>query len=429
MDQETEQGATDALPPYSVMRRRDVVEALRKAERSRSPVTIDSDQEDWSHHVRGFVVSVGERWVVLQRLVQAAHVEGYDIPRLADITDVADDRRGGFVERAVAGLGGRPQVDFSLPSDAGIKEVLRAAAAHSDLLSVYLETEDESLRLVGRLDHLGDRKFDLMLINSRGVWSAHPSHPAEPSRWWYKDVASVVVGDRYTTALERFGEEPPPRRDPKRVKLVSHCTCETGGPPSEDGEVSEPPVRKRGEIVQALREAERSGCPVEIVRGQEGWSDRVRGFVVGVGDRWVVLQSLEEGVHPAGYDVLRLADIVDVTEDREGGYIERAVAGLGGRPPVDFRLPPDADTRDVLRAAAAHSKLLWVYREAEDDDFEIGRVDHLGDRTFDFLQIDPQGVWSTEPSRWWFKDVTSVAFGDRYIAALERFGDEPPRQR
>lgn len=167
--------------------------------------------------------------------------------------------------------------------------------------------------------------------------------------------------------------------------------------------------------------------PVEIARGQEGWEHWVYGFVASVGERWVVLQSLAETVYLDGYDVLRLADITDVDDDREGGYIERAVAGLGGRPEVDFRLPVDAETKDVLRAAAAHSKLISIHLEAEwDSPRLVGRLDRLGDRKFHIQLINPRGVWTTGTSGWWHKDVTSVSFGSRYTTALERFGDPDP---
>ncbi len=182
-------------------------------------------------------------------------------------------------------------------------------------------------------------------------------------------------------------------------------------------------ARPRGAIVADLRNAARMHYPVEIER-EKGW---VYGFVASVGERWVVLQGLASAVYFDGYEVLRLADISGVVEDREGGYIERAVAGLGGRPEISFRLPVDAGTKDVLRAAAAHSKLISVYLEEEEDSLRlIGRLDRLGDRKFDIQLINPRGVWTAGTSGWWYKDVTSVSFGSCYETALERFGEECP---
>lgn len=180
-------------------------------------------------------------------------------------------------------------------------------------------------------------------------------------------------------------------------------------------------------ILKSLRKAERQHYPVEIQRGQEWWVNWVRGFVVGVGEHWVVLQSLADTVYIDGYDVVRLADITDVTDDREGGYIERAVTELGGRPEVDFRLPHDADAKDVLQAAADHSGIIGVYLEANWDSPRL--FGHLGDvrtKKFDMQLINPRGVWTTGFTRWKYKDVTGVTLGGRYGHALERFGDERP---
>jgi hypothetical protein len=186
-------------------------------------------------------------------------------------------------------------------------------------------------------------------------------------------------------------------------------------------------ARSRGAIVDDLHKAARTHYPVEIDRGQEGWENWVNGFVASVGERWVVLQSLAETVYPDGYHLLRLADITNVVEDREGGYIERAVAALGGRPKVDFHLPADAVTKDVLREAAAHSKVISVFLEAEPDSPRlVGRLDRLGDKKFHMQLINPRGAWTPGTSGWWYRDVTSVSFGSRYETALERFGEECP---
>ena len=184
-------------------------------------------------------------------------------------------------------------------------------------------------------------------------------------------------------------------------------------------------ARSDGSLVEALREAERGQYPVEIERGDDWWQNWVHGFVVGVGECWVVLHKLADTVYCDGYELLRIADITGVEADQEGGYIQRAVAGLGGRPEVDFHLPDDAGTKDVLQAAAAHSSLIGVFLEAEDDaPVLFGHLGRLGARKFELQLINPRGVWTPGSTRWWYKDVTSVSVGGRYADALKRFGDE-----
>lgn len=144
-------------------------------------------------------------------------------------------------------------------------------------------------------------------------------------------------------------------------------------------------------------------------------------------EHWVVLQSLAQAVYVDGIEILRVQDITRVEEDVEGGYIERAVAGLGGLPATNFRLDPSANTRDVLTAVAQRSELFGVELEALPDSPRLfGCLGTLGYKKFELQLINPRGVWSPEPSQWRYKDVTSVSFGSRYQMALERFGEPVP---
>lgn len=184
-------------------------------------------------------------------------------------------------------------------------------------------------------------------------------------------------------------------------------------------------VRVPTSVVDELRRAEREGYPVEVDRGRGAWVEWMSGFVVSVGEQWMVIQGLTDGVYIDGLEAWRIADVVHVEADREGGYIERAVAELGGRPSVDFELPEEAGTQDVLRAVANYANVIGVYCEPIDSS-EIGHLVRLGARKFELQVVDSRGVWADRPIRWWYKDVTRVTFGRRYLEALERYGDERP---
>ncbi|KAF0835220.1 hypothetical protein C8E84_3097 [Ornithinibacter aureus] len=179
-------------------------------------------------------------------------------------------------------------------------------------------------------------------------------------------------------------------------------------------------------ITDRLEEALRSQFPVRICRDQSWAPDDVPGFVVSLSDGWVAVQRLVDAVYVDGYDVVRIQDVTEVEADGEGGYIERAVAGLGRREPR-FHLPVGAAADAVLRAAAEHAALVCVHLEAaEDYPLLVGRVVRFGTRKFDLQLIGPRGVWETDAARLWYRDVTRVGLGDRYSSALARFGDRAP---
>lgn len=167
------------------------------------PVTIARRRGEWQlESIRGFVVSYSARWVAVQSIIDGVYLDGYDVVRTDDISRLETDDHNGYVARAVEQLG-RPAVDFALPADHGVREVLRAAAAHSPTVCVHLEMDLTDPMLVGSITRLGARKFEIRLINPSGVWDAHLS------RWWYGDVTRIRVGDRYSAALWQFGEELP----------------------------------------------------------------------------------------------------------------------------------------------------------------------------------------------------------------------------
>ena len=168
-------------------------------------------------------------------------------------------------------------------------------------------------------------------------------------------------------------------------------------------------------IVDQLRDAEKTQHPVRIDRRRGLWQmESIYGFVVSMSERWVALQSFVDSVFFDGYEVVRIADVVDVKDQRGEGYVERALAGLG-RPEVDFTLAGAETTSEVLKAAADHSSLVCIRIEMErEDPMLVGRIVRLGARKYDIHFIDPGGVWESEPRREWYGDVTRVMFGDRY---------------
>lgn len=179
-----------------------IIEDLTNAAHSQRPVRVRRDHDWWADDLCGFVVGVGEHWLVIQRLIDAVYIDGYDVVRIKDVTAVEDDREGGYIERGVAALG-RPEVDLRLPVGAETSEVLRATADHAALVGVHLEREADYPLLFGHIVRLGEKKFDMQLINPRGIWTV------DPTRWRYKDVTRVTSGDRYAAGLAEFGEQRP----------------------------------------------------------------------------------------------------------------------------------------------------------------------------------------------------------------------------
>lgn len=177
---------------------------------------------------------------------------------------------------------------------------------------------------------------------------------------------------------------------------------------------------------ETLVRASEAGIPVQLYRHRNWDLPTLIGFIIGRSQELVALQTLSDGVYFDGYDIVPLAEVTDVEEKTENGYVERAVAALG-RPKVDFVLPEAAGMREALLAASAHSPLICVYLEGEDDGpLLIGKVTACDGLTFEMMLINPGGIWTDGSGSWSLGDVTRIAFGDRYSKALEEFGDPYP---
>lgn len=396
------------------MSARRIVAQLRDAQAGQYPVRIERGHELTPNAFYGFVVGVSKQWVAVQALSNGVYIDGYDLVRFKDVVSVDDQRENGYKERALAILG-RPAVDYALPPEPTTAEVLRSAMQHSPMIMVMLGLLSDSPTLVGEITELGARTFSMRLINPAGVWF-------DPTRWWYKDVTRVSFADRYTNALHRFGDPAPePEAGPESGRgQPGVASSDTGE--MDDARPAPGVVGTRG-IVAQLRDAQIGDYPVRINRGHEVTLAPVDGFVVGVSKQWVAVQVLADSVHIEGYSLVRIKEIESVEDWRENGYIERALAILG-RPAVDYVLPHEPTTADVLRSAMQHSPMISVEFELLSDwPMLVGKVTDLGARKFSMRLINSAGVWEPDPARGWYKDVTLVSFGDRYTGVLHRFGD------
>ncbi|WP_155992793.1 hypothetical protein [Nocardioides sp. URHA0020] len=197
-----------------------VAGALAQALESQRPVRIVREDDWWAEDVRGLVVGLSGDWVVLQRLMDTVYIDGYEILRFRDVTEVDadDDDMAVYTERAIVGLG-RPEVDFHLPPSASTPAILRAVADSAELVVIHTESIDEDALVIGHLCGIGTEDFDIQLVNAEGQWSL------EPGRWRFEDVTRIAFDDRYSTALARFGDTRPTVIPGSAVDGRVQCSC------------------------------------------------------------------------------------------------------------------------------------------------------------------------------------------------------------
>jgi hypothetical protein len=144
----------------------------------------------------GHVVSSGPRWVLLSVLAAGAP-DGWVALRTGDIDTVESAPGGRFVQRGLEfqhSWPPRAPVN-TIPTEAGSRPLLAAAAAAFPLVTVYLENEDPVACLVGRPVGYGQGFLEWQQLSTGGAWEP-PSRVARLAA-----VTRIEFGGQYHRAL------------------------------------------------------------------------------------------------------------------------------------------------------------------------------------------------------------------------------------
>ncbi len=169
---------------------------------------------------------------------------------------------------------------------------------------------------------------------------------------------------------------------------------------------------------------------VHLTRGYPG--DRMHsGFVIGIGRSLVLMHSFHD-FYPEGYSALRIEDIKRVQSGKQERFLERVFRGEGlmEHVGISYDVPLD-DFPSLL--GALHQRGQHVIIECEDrknaqqDDFFIGRILSVDDESVIVLYFNPLGVWDDEPSIISHGDITQIQFDTPYVNIMSKYlKDQPP---
>jgi hypothetical protein len=182
---------------------------------------------------------------------------------------------------------------------------------------------------------------------------------------------------------------------------------------------------KRKTVVKALSALVGTEELVRVRRGIRK-ADRVEGFVVGVGEQWVLLNLFDPDMFLDGYVALRLRDIRRV--ERRGGpdsFPLRALQHFGqSRRPLKG---VDLDTIDGLLASlgSVYPLLLVYVEELHPEVCYVGKYVSTSKRNLRLLEISPRATWDDKPTEWPLKAISRVEVGTRYAEALHAVGGKP----
>ena len=141
------------------------------------------------------------------------------------------------------------------------------------------------------------------------------------------------------------------------------------------------------------------------------------GFVVGLGERAVLLQIVSNTIDLDGYSALRLADVDAVEPPPRADFYHRALKLRGQRAKEPKGIFVDTfatllETANLRLSAGDDSS-----RSCGSEICHIGQVRELTARTLLLDEIDPSANWEGE-TRYPIAEITRIDFGGRYEEAL-----------
>jgi len=179
----------------------------------------------------------------------------------------------------------------------------------------------------------------------------------------------------------------------------------------------------RRKIIRKLAKAHESSALVRVERAHR-YSDRLDGFVVGVGKKWAVLARTMDGGYFGGYVAFRLSDVTEVS--RERGFEPRFSRRQPEWPGVlrqEFDL---GSTRRMLRSFAAISPLIAIEKERERPAMWIGEIEEIDAEWLWLVEVRRKATWYKHSRGYRVRAITAVSICTHYLTALAAVAGRAP---
>jgi hypothetical protein len=179
----------------------------------------------------------------------------------------------------------------------------------------------------------------------------------------------------------------------------------------------------RSKRARRLQKALESQDLVRLRRQKD--ADRLEGYVVAIGKKWLVLNVATAG-EPNGWAAVRLSDIRNNWEARGKRFQRRAFELAHAWPPAPPTLPlaVDGSVRELIESAAAAYPLVTIFVEDDDPNIcFIGEPVGWTPRKLIWRNLDLDASWEAYEVKYKLSDITRLDIGGRYESLLGRVAD------
>lgn len=172
------------------------------------------------------------------------------------------------------------------------------------------------------------------------------------------------------------------------------------------------------EIRKSLEEALEAGSYIDLASSDGSHS----GFVLGVSDNLVLLQSIYEWQDYGALVVPgELIESVGISEDHAGQLDVLAFNSV--KRTKRYAAIKFGNLEELFRSLKPRGKFVVL---SFGEEAEVGLIEAVGKESVDIKTVTPGGSWSGDTVECGYDDITLVQFDDNYSRVLQRYMDRAP---
>lgn len=161
-----------------------------------------------------------------------------------------------------------------------------------------------------------------------------------------------------------------------------------------------------------------------------GNADTIDGFVVAIGNEWILMTVHTQGRMPNGFELLRIKYLSEVLVEVPESTIDQQILDARGHwpPPIlDVNLD---NTRELLQQLGEQFPLLSFHTERRFPDMMwLGSLCSIDDKYVWYHPIDPQANWDNNLEHIKLRRLTRITAGDDYQDSLLLVAEPGPSRR
>ena len=183
---------------------------------------------------------------------------------------------------------------------------------------------------------------------------------------------------------------------------------------------------KHQKVVGRLRDALTTQKQVVLLARHDP-EFRIEGFVVQLGEKWVLIARTRDGGHFNGHSLVRIRSVLRVYGGRSFEAVFARTLPNWPPQPLEHANTVDLDTtKGMLETAVPADKMVGLEFSHRPGAMNIGRITGIASRRVVLQEVDPAAQWSAETSTWRISRIVALTMGYEYQRALASVAGTPP---